>query len=83
MKKLQRELRRVADEYGFTFVGLTAGDHLKFRHLTTGDLVFHSSTPSDMKSINALRAQFKKINEGRVPTDPAQQKRRGKRGTRK
>jgi hypothetical protein len=74
--KLRRELVDVAALYRFEYVGLTPGGHHKFRHRPTGDLVFHSTTPSDTKSINALRAQFKKIDEGRVPTDTTKQPRR-------
>lgn len=79
MQKIQRDITRLAKKFGFEYEGKTTGQHLKFRHGRTGEVVIHSTTPSDVKALNAVRSQFKKIDEGRVPTDPTKQRRRGRR----
>lgn len=79
MKKIIREIVELAERFNFKLDNHRHGNHLKFRHGPTGRVVFTGSTPSDQKARDALRAEFKKIDEGRVPTDPSKRPRGGAR----
>lgn len=74
-----RELNELAARYGFGPATPTRGGHLAFRH-SSGAVVHTGSSPSDFNARKALEAEFKKVNEGRLPTDPGQLRRRGIRG---
>lgn len=63
-----RELNELAAQYGFGPAELTRGsNHLQFKHLTTGKVVFFSGTSSDANGVRRLITKFKRA-AGLLPT---------------
>jgi hypothetical protein len=64
MRKLERELGRLAEEFGWPRPVLTNGNHYAFEHPSTGRKIFFSSTPGDRRAIQKLKQKFRIANRG-------------------
>jgi hypothetical protein len=61
VRKIERELGRLAEEFGWSPPAQTNGGHYVFQH-PEGGKIFFSSTPGDRKAIHRLKQKFRIAN---------------------
>lgn len=66
MRKIERELNRLADTFGFLPATTTSKGHLEFRHGGSNRVVFFSGTPGDRRAVERLKMKFRAVVAGWV-----------------
>jgi hypothetical protein len=62
VKKIERELGRLAERYGFGAPARTSKGHFAFKH-PSGRTVYFSGTPGDRWALERLKQKFRIMNK--------------------
>lgn len=63
-RSIYRELKALADQYGFEYEGLTQRGHHIWRHRVTRRVVHTVSSPRDRRAIKNCERDFKGVTNG-------------------